>query len=255
MLTREEYNSIFDDDNVPKFLPGGLREQCGWEQLVFLPTMEEALCLGAYHVSQGHVKATVETIVIVFCPEAMNLAYNVGQRKTSHFQRAQSIQFLQVHSPFRYKLSTMERNNLRVVSLDFNPADKFVVYSWNNGWMWYFGHPVHMKTMLQEQLQDEQYIHTTLMTMCLQHLGQLGKTMMATDCQTMINAFRATVGLDTSYVDREPESQRGHPNHKKWIMQNQFNDGDKIEDKVDNAFGDDDNDGAMGAPKKRKMEQ
>ena len=99
----------------------------------------------------------------------------------------------------------MEKDNLRVMSVDCNPADKFVTYSWNNGWVWFYGHAVHLPTMLQEQLKDEQYAHTTLMTQCLQHLGQYGTTMLAADCQTMINAFRATLGLT--------QSQRGHPDH------------------------------------------
>lgn len=91
--------------------------------------IEEALSFGAYHVSQGHVKATIEAIIVAFCPGAINLAYNVGQKKVNRFQRAQSVEFLQVLSPFKYKLSKMEQNNLRVMSLDFNPADKFLTYS------------------------------------------------------------------------------------------------------------------------------
>ena len=178
--------------------------------MVFLPTVEEAVCFAAYHMSQKHMPATMETMVIGFEPQATNLAYNVGQKKVNHFQRGQSVQFLQVLSPCRYKLSNMEKDNLRVMSLDYNPADKFVTYSWNNGWVWFYGHAVHLQTMLQEQLKDEQYIHTTLMTQCLQHLGQYGTTMLAPDCQTMINSFRATM----AYVAREPEEQRGHPNHK-----------------------------------------
>ena len=43
------------------------------------------------------------------------------------------MQFFQVLSPFRYKLSDNEKNNLRVMSIDYNPGDKFVTYSWNNG--------------------------------------------------------------------------------------------------------------------------
>lgn len=257
MLTREEYNGMLDENNEVKFLAGGLRSHNGWEQLVFLPTVEEALCFGAYHVSQGHVGSTIETIVLGFSPNEMNLAYNLGQRKVSHFQRAQSIQFLQIHNPFRYKLSDMERDNVRVMSLDFCPADKFQVYTWNNGWMWYFGHPVHARTMLEQQLADPEYIHTTLLTMCLQHLGQYGTTMMEETTQRLINNFRATMGLDTMFVDRDPEAQRGHDNHKAWIMKNQHKGDDKeeIEDKMDDDNDDGDNDDAMGEGKKRKFQQ
>ena len=257
MLTREEYNGMLDEHNEVKFLAGGLRSHNGWEQLVFLPTVEEALCFGAYHVSQGHVGSTIETIVLGFSPNEMNLAYNLGQRKVSHFQRAQSIQFLQIHNPFRYKLSDMERDNVRVMSLDFCPADKFQVYTWNNGWMWYFGHPVHARTMLEQQLADPEYIHTTLLTMCLQHLGQYGTTMMEETTQRLINNFRATMGLDTMFVDRDPEAQRGHDNHKAWIMKNQHKGDDKeeIEDKMDDDNDDGDNDDAMGEGKKRKFQQ
>ena len=75
---------------------------------MFLPTVEEAVCCAAYHVSQKHMPATIENVIIGFEPEAFNLAYNLGQ-KANHFQRGQSVQFLQVLSPFRYKLSNKGR--------------------------------------------------------------------------------------------------------------------------------------------------
>ena len=59
------------------------------------------------------------------------------------------------------------------------------------------------------------------------------------------------------FVDRDPEAQRGHDNHKAWIMKNQHKGDDKeeIEDKMDDDNDDGDNDDAMGEGKKRKFQQ
>jgi len=51
------------------------RESRGWGQLVFVPTTEEALTFGAYHASQGHIKATNDNVIIAVEPEAINLAW------------------------------------------------------------------------------------------------------------------------------------------------------------------------------------
>ena len=251
MLTKDEYNSILDENSMVTKLPGTLREDKGWAQLIFVPTTEEALTMGAYHTSQGHIPAVENNIILAFNPDPMNLAYHNGQKKTNHFQRGQSIQFLQVLAPCNYLLSNYEKDNMRVM---YNPAQKFEAYSWNSGWIWYYGHTVHLQTMLQEQLKDEQFVHTTLMSQCLQHVGQFGTTMLSTECQTMVNGFRAQMGLDTIYVDREPESQRGHPSHKAWIMKNQANNEIEIEDaKEDDDDDDNDEHGNKMDNKKRKM--
>ena len=104
VVTTDEYNTMVED-GVPQFFHGGLRSQGGWQQLVFLPSVEEALCFSAYHMSEKHLPCTMETMVIGFHPQEVNLSYNVGQRKVSHFQRGHSIQFLQILAPHKYVLS------------------------------------------------------------------------------------------------------------------------------------------------------
>lgn len=52
------------------------------------------MTFGAYHVSPGHIRATIENVIVAFEPEAVNLTYRNGQKKTNHFQRGQSVQFL-----------------------------------------------------------------------------------------------------------------------------------------------------------------
>ena len=73
----------------------------------------------------------------VFSPQEVNVSYNVGQRKVNHFQRGHSIQFLQILAPHKYVLSNLEKDNLRVMGLDFNPTMKFDTYCWGNDFVWY----------------------------------------------------------------------------------------------------------------------
>ena len=260
VVTTDEYNTMVED-GVPQFFHGGLRSQGGWQQLVFLPSVEEALCFSAYHMSEKHLPCTMETMVIGFHPQEVNLSYNVGQRKVSHFQRGHSIQFLQVLAPHKYVLSDNEKNNLRVMSLDYSPVNKFDTYCWNNGFLWYFGHTIHVKSLLTQWKaynDDEKnnFVHNTIICMCLDHLGLEGTSHLTMEVQELIQQFRIYNRLNTNYVDRQLESQRGHKDHKQWIIDNQGkddedNDEDKDEDNDDDK--DEDNDDAMGGAKKRKV--
>ena len=240
VMTKEEYNTIVVD-GIPQFLPSNLREKCGWEQLVFLPTVEEAVCFAAYHMSQRHMSATMETMVIGFEPQAVNLAYNVGQKKVNHFQRGQSVQFLQVLSPYKYILSNVEKDNLRVMSMDYNPANKFVTYNWNKDFLWYYGHTLHITTLLKQwkSYNDDEKnndVHNTIMCMCLDHLGLEGTSHLTMEAQDSVQQFRIHNRLDTSFVDRPLQAQCGHEDHKKWIEDNSI-----LKDKKDDDDKDEDN--------------
>ena len=174
----------------------------------------------------------METMVVGFSPQEVNLSYNVGQRKVPHFQRGQSFQFLQILAPHKYVLSDNEKDNLRVMSLDYNPANKFDTYCWNNDFLWYFGHAVHIKSLLVQwkAYNDEEknnYVHNTIMCMCYNR-------------------------LNTNYVDRQLESQRGHKDHKQWILDTQVKD-EEVNDEDNDEGNDGDNDDAMGGTKKRKV--
>jgi len=258
VMTKEEYNRIVVD-GIPQFFPGNLRKKCGWEQLVFLPSVEEAVCFAAYHMSQRHMSATMETMVIGFEPQAVVLAYNVGQQKVNHFQRGQSVQFLQVLSPHKYKLSNMEKDNLRVMSMDYNPANKFVTYNWNNDFLWYYGHTLHITTLLKQWVtyNDEEkhnYVHNTIMCMCLDHLGLEGTSYLTMEAQDLVQQFRIHNRLDTIFVDRPLQAQRGHEDHKKWIEDNSILK-DKMDEDDKDKIEDNDVDDTMEGTQKRKVDK
>ena len=66
VVTTEEYNGMAQD-GVPQFFDGGVRQQGGWHQLVFLPSVEEeALRFSAYHMSEKHLACSMETMVVGF---------------------------------------------------------------------------------------------------------------------------------------------------------------------------------------------
>ena len=254
VVTTDEYNGMAQD-GVPQCFDGGLRQQGGWHQLVFLPSVEEALCFSAYHMSEKHLACSMEIMVVGFCPQEVNLSYNVGQRKVNHFQRGHSIQFLQILAPHKYVLSNMEKDNLCVMSLDFNPTMKFDTYCWDNDFVWYFGHAVHIKSLLlqwKDFSDDEKnnFVHNTILCMCLDHLGLEGTSFLSMEVQEMIQQFRIYNRLNTNYVDRQLESQRGHKGHKQWILDTQVKEGEANDDDNGND-GDNNDDDAMGGQKRK----
>lgn len=177
--------------------------------------------MAAFHMSEGHITSGDNNVSLAFCPDPLNLAYHNGQKRANHFQRGQSVQFLQAPSPHVYKLSQSEKDNMKAVETKYNPIEKFTQYNWVNGWAWFYGHVIHLETMLKDQKQDEQYINSTLLTQCLQHLGQFGTSMLSLECQKMTQKFRYKFGLDTFFIQCEEAEQKGHPDHAQWIKVNQ----------------------------------
>ena len=46
--------------------------------------------------SEQNPRALLRTnVILAFCPDPLNLAYHNGQKRANHFQRGQSVQFLQ----------------------------------------------------------------------------------------------------------------------------------------------------------------
>ena len=43
MVTKDEYNSMLDSNNVINEFPGTMRDHNAWQQLIFVPTVEEAI--------------------------------------------------------------------------------------------------------------------------------------------------------------------------------------------------------------------
>ena len=88
-----------------------------------------------------------ETMVSAFAPEVRNYAYNLAVKTISHVQRGYSVQILQVHAPQVYRLTTRERSTIRTMCLSYNVTDKFDQYNWQNGFLWIYGHGVHVQTI------------------------------------------------------------------------------------------------------------
>ena len=63
-MTMLEYKTLVNDNGAIEKLPGGIRAQNGWEQLILLPTSEEAVQWLAYHQSMGHTMACDQTVVM-----------------------------------------------------------------------------------------------------------------------------------------------------------------------------------------------
>ena len=90
--------------------------------------------------------------------------------------------------------------------------------------------------MTYTEEQKNNYVHNTIMCMCLDHLGLEGTSHLRMEAQGLIQQFRIYNQLDTTFVDRPLQAQRGHQDHKKWIEDNSIlkdkkdDDDDKDED-------------------------
>ena len=74
-------------------------------------------------------------------------------------------------------------------------------------WVLLYGHPTRLETMLK-MAEDENFAHTTIMSMTLQHLGQDGTAMLNTQLHLIVTKFGKNSYLDTKYFHRPSESQR-----------------------------------------------
>ena len=73
------------------------------------------------------------------------------------------------------------------------------------------------------------------------------------EAQELIQQFRIYNRLNTNFVDRQLESQRGHRGHKQWILDTQGKEGGANED--DNGDDGQDNDDDTMGVKKRKVDK
>ena len=254
MVTKDEYNSMLDSNNVISEFPGTMRDHNGWQQLIFVPTVEEAITMAAFHMSERHMPFSDNNIIMAFCPESFNLAYHHGQKRVNNFQRGQSVQFLQVLSPHSYKMSQVEMDNLLIKEVEYNPCKKFSQYTWRTGWTWFFGHPLHVTTLLGQwkDLDSDKknsYIHHALICMALQHLGLEATSHLPLETQDLVQQFRIFNRLEVQFVDRPIVGQRGHIGHRQWIEeQEKIKNADKDEEgKIENSKDD-----PMDGTKKRK---
>eukprot|EP00438_Fugacium_kawagutii_P028998 Skav221416 [mRNA] locus=scaffold355:227353:228306:+ [translate_table: standard] len=218
MVTKEEYDKIVDKETgTINKIPGGLRSDNGWEQLVFLPSTEEAAQWLAYHMSQFHVKCSTDNVLLAMKPSANNLTFHNATKRTNHFQRGQSVLYLQVHAPYSYKMTEEEQSTLRVMTMAYNPLQKLKSYVWTRGWMWIFGHAMHVATMAR---CPETKPHMTILSQALTHLGQEGTTFFNAEVQATITQLRSSMGMGSTMVQRPIDAQRGHPGHADWVATN-----------------------------------
>jgi hypothetical protein len=184
--------------------------------MIFVPTMEESIQWLAYHQSAGHTMGCEETIIVAVTLDDYNMCHNMALRKMSTFQRGYSVQMLQVHSPYKYKLTMEEQDNLRVIQLGYNAADKFKVYKWSNGWIWLYGHTMHLETMMQIKGENN---HQTILNMALDHLGQYGQSCLPQAVQLSLQNYKATNGIDTFHVTIPRRQQKGHEDHAQYVKE------------------------------------
>ena len=214
-MTMPEYKSLLDNEGQINVLPGSFRKPGGWEQMIFLPTTEEAVQWLAYHQSVGHTMGDNETVVMAICFDHHNLCHNMAVKKASIFQRGYSVQVLQIHSPFNYKLVEQETNNIRILHMKYNAAMKFQKYKWSNGWIWLYGHTMHVETMIE--LADSSP-HHTILRMALDHLGQYGQAQLPESVQLKLQQYKAANQIDTFFVSIPCRQQKGHEDHYNYIQ-------------------------------------
>ena len=194
-VTMAEYTNMLNDNSEIDKLPGKLRTPGKWEQFVIFPTTEEAIQWLAYHQSMSHTMSSEETIVLAIAFDAHNMVHHMSQKKLSSFQRGHSVQVLQVHAPHNYRFTEAEKNNLRAVHLNYNAANKFDKYNWSNGWIWNYGHTMHVRSMLTI---SEDSPHHTIFGMALAHLGQFGQSQLPPDVQLALGVYKADKKIDTT---------------------------------------------------------
>ena len=215
-VTMTEYGTMVNDEGKVDKLPGSIRKPGNWEQYIMVPTSEEAIQWLAYHQSEGHTMSNKETVLIAIAFEEHNLIHHMSQKMVTSFQRGYSVQVLQIHAPFDYQLTSKEMNKMRVMHLRYNAIDKFDRYNWESGWIWLYGHTMHVKSMLT---LTESSPHHTIFRMALTHPGQFGQSQLPPDVQLAVGVYKADKKIDTFHVTIPKRHQRGHPEHSAYILE------------------------------------
>ena len=206
-VTMTEYGTMLNTDGRIDKLPGNLRKPGNWEQFIMVPTSEEAM---------NHTMSNNETALIAIAFDGYNQIHHMSQKKLSSFQRGYSVQVLQVHAPHNYRLTSNEMDNLRVIHLSYNAIDKFDKYNWENGWIWLYGHTMHVRSMLT---LPEDSPHHTIFGMALAHLGQFGQSQLQPEVQLALGGYKAERKIDAYHVTIPKRHQRGHPEHSSYIKE------------------------------------
>ena len=86
------------EPNVTSHMFGAKREQF-LKFSPFEPSSSPPSCIQnstPLDESEQNPRALLRTnVILAFCPDPLNLAYHNGQKRANHFQRGQSVQFLQ----------------------------------------------------------------------------------------------------------------------------------------------------------------
>eukprot|EP00435_Cladocopium_sp_Y103_P011245 s69_g2.t3 len=81
--------------------------------------------------------------------------------------------------------------------MKYNAAMKFQNYKWSNGWIWLYGHTMHVETIIE--LADSSP-HHTILRMALDHLGQYGQAQLPESAQLKLQQYKAANQIDTFFV-------------------------------------------------------
>lgn len=144
---------------------------------------------------QGHIPSNNVNVIPATKPDPNNLVNRLAMCKTTRFQRGHSVQYLRVHAGNRYKMTPQEIQRTRVMELA-NPCRKFDKYCWNNGWMWIYGHAIHI-SMAQ---CGENSPHRAVLTQAFEHLGQAGMLRVSPEQQAAITQVRVAASMDSAYI-------------------------------------------------------
>ena len=236
VVTTDEYNGMAQD-GVPQCFDGGLRQQGGWHQLVlfaqcggglvFLSLPHERETFGLLNGNHGGGILPTRSEFVLQCwttqsePLSTWSQYTIppdlGARTSTSFP-------------------TWKRTILRVMSLDFNPNNevRYILL----GTMTLCG-ILDMQSISRAFYYNGRISVTTKRTIssttqsyacAWTHLGLEGTSFLSMEVQEMIQQFRIYNRLNTNYVDRQLESQRGHKGHKQWILDTQVKEGEANDD-------------------------
>ena len=157
-----------------------------------------------------------ETVVLAIAFDPHNMVHHMSQKMLSSFPRGYSVQVLQVQAPYDYHFTEAEKNSLRALHLNYNAANKFDKDNWSNGWIWNYGHTMHVRTMLTISADSP---HHTIFGMALAHLKQFGQSQLLPDVQLALGVYKADKKIDTYHVTIPKRHQRGHPDHSSYIKE------------------------------------
>ena len=145
-FTVEEFNTLLGASVCPmdhnyERIPGNIRVEGGFTQILGSTTLQDAHHQLCYHLSQGHATTASpnDFVVLSMVVDSTSMGIHSMHGKATWHQRANITTFYQINAPSNYRPTPEERATIIVARMSgMHWTYPFTTMMWSNGWAWVY---------------------------------------------------------------------------------------------------------------------